>query len=257
VQFIRGFLEEAKRRGWPPIIVDFGDEFTNKGIEDFGARVARNLKTIPGIVTGADANGYKEVTLLAPEVNILAFNNGWDGPKGVNRGKKLLNKETVDLVLKAGAIPWLVNVGTDRFSNGYWFWKMARLGVRGKMEWIYRGYNGMPFNRFDATPMGAHIVYPGPGGTCVPSLEYEWMRMGLDDLAYIYTLEKIIDENRSRADRQGTIALAEAFLSQLFATIEVDMSKYGDPRMSKKNPWTGRRVETTRNEIIDLILSLR
>lgn len=257
VEFIREFLAEAGLRNWPAVIINFGDEFTNAAIEEFGARVARSLKAIPGIVTGADANGYKEVTLLAPEVDILAFNNGWDGPKGVNHGKKLLNKETVELVLKAGATPWLVNVGTDRFSSGFWFWKMTRLGVRGKMEWIYRGYNGMPFNGFDAAPVGTHLVYPGPEGACVPSLEYEWMRMGLDDLAYIHTLEKRIEENRDRADRQGAIPPAEAFLSRLFAAIEIAPSRPGDPRMGARSPWPGSRVEAARNEIIDLILSLR
>ena len=89
VQFIREFLEEAKSRQWPPIIINFGDEFTNQAIEEFGAKLARNLKKIPGIVTGADTDGYKEVTLMAPVVDIVAFDNGWDGPNGVNRGKKL------------------------------------------------------------------------------------------------------------------------------------------------------------------------
>jgi len=42
VQFIREFLEEAKRRNWPPIIIDFGDEFTNTAIEEFGAKDPRS-----------------------------------------------------------------------------------------------------------------------------------------------------------------------------------------------------------------------
>ena len=131
---------------------------------------------------------------MAPEVDIVAFNNGWDGPEQVNKGKKLLNKATVYYILAAGATPWLVNICMDRFSNGYWFWKMIRLGVRGKMEWMYRGYNGMPYNNFDAQPLHAPAVYPGPGGTAVPSLDYEWMRIGLDDLAYLNTLEQAMDD---------------------------------------------------------------
>jgi Glycoside hydrolase 123, catalytic domain len=256
VQFIREFLKEAKFRQWPPIIINFGDEFTNQAMEEFGAKLARNLKKIPGIVTGADTDGYKEVALMAPVVDIVAFDNGWDGPNGVNRGKKLLKKETVDLVKKAGATPWLVNVAKDRFSNGFWLWKMARFGVRGKMEWMYRGYNGMPFNSFDAYPMRGHIVYPGPNGTAIPSLNYEWMRMGLDDLAYLYTLEQVIDATRKDTAKKAAITKADAFIKKIDGMIEDDMNKYRDSHTKNKYTWPAERYDEIRSEIIDLILQL-
>jgi len=256
VDFVRKFLDEAKRRNWPPIIIDFGDEFTNSAQEEFGAKLARNLKKIPDIVTGADSNGYKEVTLMAPEVDIVAFNNGWDGPKGVNRGKRLLKKETVDLIKKAGATPWLVNIAKDRFSNGYWLWKMVRLGIRGKMEWMYRSYNGMPWNSFDAKPMRGHLVYPGPNGTAVPTLRYEWMRMGLDDLAYLYTLEKTVEEARKDPARKAAVAKADAFIRELDGMIEDDMNKYRGKDRSKY-VWPVERYDEVRNQVIDLILELR
>lgn len=194
---------------------------------------------------------------MAPVADIVAFNNGWDGPKGVNRGKRLLNKETVELITKAGAIPWLVNIGTDRFSNGLWFWKMVRLGVRGKMEWIYRGYNGMPFNNFDANPMGAHIVYPGPNGTAIPSLDYECMRIGLDDLAYLFTLEKVIDEKRKLHEKRAEVARADLFIKQLYDLIEDDMNKYLDKQNKASYAWPAERIDATRNKVIDLIVQLQ
>jgi hypothetical protein len=219
--------------------------------------LAKNLKTIPGIVTGADTNGYKEVALMAPEVDIVAFNNGWDGPKGVNRGKRLLNKETVDLILKAGATPWLVNVAKDRFSNGFWLWKMARHGVRGKMEWMYRGYNGMPFNSFDANPLGDHIVYPGPNGTAIPSLNYEWMRMGLDDLAYLYTLEKMLEEKRNQFVKLPAVVKAEAFIKQLSDFILDDMNRYPVQNSGNRSTLPVEQYDLIRNRAIDLILELQ
>jgi hypothetical protein len=256
VQFIRDFLEQAQLRQWPPVIINFGDEFTNKALEEFGAAVARHLKGIPGIVTSADANGYKEVKLMAPEVDIVAFNNGWDGPEGVNRGKKLLNKGTVDLILNAGAIPWLVNIGLDRFSNGYWFWKMIRLGVRGKLEWIYRSYNGMPFNTFDAQPLRAHAVYPGPDGTAIPSLDYEWMRMGLDDLAYLHTLEQLVANSRDDPAKTAAVTAAGAFMYQLDHMIETDRNKYRDKSGGDNPRWHVERYDEVRDEVIELILRL-
>lgn len=256
VQFVRDFLEQAQRRQWPPVIINFGDEFTNTAMEKFGADVARNLKQIPGIVTSADANGYKEVELMAPEVDIVAFNQGWEGPEGVNRGKELLNKGTIDLILNAGATPWLVNIGMDRFSNGYWFWKMIRLGVRGKLEWIYRNYNGMPFNTFDAQPLRAHAVYPGPDGTAIPSLDYEWMRMGLDDLAYLHTLEQLVASSRSEPAKDAAVTAAEAFIHRLDGMLESDMNKYRDRSGGDSLRWPVERYDAVRDEVIELILRL-
>jgi hypothetical protein len=193
---------------------------------------------------------------MAPEVDIVAFNNGWDGPEGVNEGKKLLNKGTVDLILNAGATPWLVNIGMDRFSNGYWFWKMIRLGVRGKMEWIYRRDNGMPFNTFDAEPLRAHAVYPGPNGTAIPSLSYEWMRIGLDDLAYLYTLEQVVAGSRGDPEKALAVAAAEAFIHKLDSMIADDMNKYRDHATRDSHRWPVERYDEVRDEVIELILRL-
>jgi hypothetical protein len=256
VQFVHDFLQQAERRQWPPVIIGFGDEFTNRALEEIGAEIAKRLKEIPGIVTAADVNGYKEMTLLAPEVDIVAFNNGWDGPKHVNRGKRLLNKDTVDHILNEGATPWLVNVGMDRFSNGYWFWKMARLGVRGKMEWMYRGYNGMPFNNFDAVPMRVHAVYPGPDGTAIPSLDYERMRIGLDDLAYLYTLEQLMEDSRADPQKVADVRAAEAFIHKLDGLLEDDMTYYRDPATRDEHRWPVARYDEVRAEVVDLILRL-
>jgi len=257
VQFVRDFLKQSERRQWPPVIIGFGDEFTNSATEELGAEIAKQLNQIPGIVTAADANGYKEVQLMAPEVDIVAFNNGWDGPEHVNMGKKLLNKGTVNDILAAGATPWLVNIGMDRFSNGYWFWKMIRLGVRGKMEWMYRGYNGLPFNNFDAQPLRAHAVYPGPDGTAIPSLDYERMRIGLDDLAYLHTLEQAMEDARADPARVSAVTAAEALLHALDGMIEDDMNKYRDRATRGSYRWPMARYDELRSEIIDQILGLQ
>ena len=251
---IRQLLAEADRRQWPPLIVNFGDEFTNSAQEEFGAKVAQSLKEIPGIVTSVDANGYKEVKLLAPEVDIVAFNNGWAGPEGVNRGKRLLHKGTVEEIKEAGAEPWLANVGTDRFSNGYWLWKMVSLGVRGKIQWIYRSYRGLPYNSFDADPISPQLVFPGPSGKVIPSLDYQRMRMGFDDLAYLYTLEQLLAARRDMAADNGALARAETFLHKLDALIEDDMNRYRDDETQR---WPVERYDTLRDEVIDHILQLR
>ena len=256
VDFIQAFVREADERGWPPLIVNFGDEFTNRGLEEFGAGVARRLKRIPGIVTAADVNGYWEMKLLAPEVDILAFNDGWDGPRRVNAGRRMLNAGTVATIQRAGAIPWLVNIGMDRFSNGFWLWKMVRLGIRGKVEWIYRGYNGMPYDSFDADPLRNHAVYPGPDGSAVPSLDYERMRMGLDDLAYLNTLEQLLAQSRDEPGSAQAVAAAEAFLTRLDSMVEVDREYYRRTGSGENRNWPHEQYDSLRDEVTGLILDL-
>jgi len=129
--------------------------------------------------------------------------------------------------------------------------------VRGKMEWMYRGYNGLPYNNFDAQPLHAPAVYPGPGGTAVPSLDYEWMRIGLDDLAYLNTLQRALEDSRGDLGKIPAVAAAEAFLHELEGMIEDDMNKYRDPDSRDSHQWPVARYDELREEIIDLILGFQ
>jgi hypothetical protein len=250
---IERLLATAKTRKWPPLIINFGDEFTNTGNEEFGVKVARSLKKIPGIVTSADANGYKEVHLLAPEVNILAFNGGWQGPDRTNSSQSLVTLNTVNMVRNAGAQPWLVNIGKDRFSNGFWLWKMSNRGVRGKLEWIYRGYQGMPYNPVDGNaPMRSQLVYPGPNNTMVHTLRYEMMRLGFDDLAYLYTLEQLIEARHADANSYA-LSAAKRFLHNLDTDIDVNLNFL---RFDDDARWSAAKYTTMRAETIAHILNL-
>lgn len=253
-QKIADLLEEARRRNWPPFVVNFGDEFTNTGQEEFGQSVARRLREIPGIVTSADSNGYKELSLLAPEVDFLAFNNGWAGVGRVNGDRKLLNPETIAEVRDAGAQPWMVNVGTDRFSNGYWLWKMLDQGVGGKLEWIYRSYSGIPHNPFDAVPMKTSMVLPGEDGIVIHTLAYERMRLGLDDLAWLYTLEQeLAKAERLAAPDSEAIARARALLAEIDGSLDADLNYYVD----ESTHWPGPRFGILREKIVDSVMALQ
>ena len=188
---------------------------------------------------------------MAPEVDILAFNNGWAGPDQVNGDEKLLHKGTVAEIKAAGAEPWLVNIGADRFSSGYWLWKMVGAGVKGKIEWLYRGYRGMPYNRFDASPMATQLVFPGPGDSMIHALDFERMRIGFTDLAYIHTLEQMLVS--ASADNPAQAA-AKSFLRKLDALIDDDMNQYFDDDSKR---WPDARYASLRNAAIDHILQLR
>jgi len=257
VNTIRTFAVEKNRRDWPEVIINFGDEFTNDANEELGAELANRLKQIPDVKTGADVNGYKELTLMAPHVSILAFNPGWAGPQGANEGKRqLLHAETVKQVRDMGATPWLVNIGKDRFSNGYYYWKMSRLGVRGKMEWIYSDFSALPHNRFDGRGSNTTVldaaVYPGPDDTILSTIPYERMRQGLDDLAYLHTLE-YMTENAPPGLLKDE---AEKLINRIDRMIDDDFSKYTEGKTDEFR-WNEARYNKLRNEISKMLIKLK
>jgi hypothetical protein len=131
---------------------------------------------------------------------------------------------------------------------------MAGLGVRGKLEWIYRSYKGMPYNSFDAEPIRSQLVLPGPEGSVIHSLEYQRMKMGFDDLTYLFTLEQLLASRKKSGDSTPEITSAEVFLHRLEGLIEDDMNHYLDGDTKR---WTAARYDALRNETIDHILQLR
>lgn len=257
VETTRNFITEKKSRRWPEVVINFGDELTNDAAEEFGAELAIRLKQIPGILTGADVNGYKELELLAPHVSILAFNSGWTGPTGINKGKRqLLHAETIDKIKELGSTPWLVNTGKDRFSNGYYYWKMSRLGLQGKMEWIYSNYRALPHNAFDGRGSRSGIldtaIYPGTDDTILSTIPYERMRQGLDDLAYLHTLQYMTENAASNQLRRQ----AEALIARIDQMVDDDFSKYRSSTVDEYR-WNEVRYDTLRHEISNMILKLK
>jgi hypothetical protein len=168
-----------------PTLFSIGDEFTNKGLE--GVKTAGRLakfvwEELPEIPATSDMDGYREVMAMAPYLNVATFNNGWDGADYHNGGRRLLNRAFLEELQKdTGAIPWFVNAGSGRFPFGFFFWKMTKYGVRGKVEWYYNlGHNE------------AGSLVHAQGATIDPTLDYERCREGIDDLKYLCKLDSLV-----------------------------------------------------------------
>jgi len=202
-----------------PVIVSIGDELTNKGVE--GVKIAERLarfvwEELPEIATTSDMNGYLEVMAMSPYLNVATFNNGWDGIDHHNQGRTLVNREFItQLQESTGAIPWFVNTGSGRFPFGFFFWKMTRYGVRGKVEWYYNLRNER-----------GSLVRCGDGGEISPTLDYERSREGIDDLKYLCKLEELIAATAESEPAAAERAKAVAFLEKLFGSIEDDINAY-------------------------------
>jgi len=201
-----------------PVLMSIGDELTNKGVEgvEIAGRLARFVwEELPEIATTSDMNGYMEVMAMATYLNVAAFNNGWDGIDNHNKGRHLINREFIlEVQEKTRAIPWFVNAGTGRFPFGFFFWKMSKYGVRGKVEWYYNLDNRR----------GSMVRTEG--ATIWPTLDYERSREGIDDLKYLCKLEQLIAHanrlGKASAERQK----AEVLLKKVAKGIADDWTAY-------------------------------
>jgi hypothetical protein len=202
-----------------PVLFSIGDELTNKGVKgvEFAGKLARFVyEEFPEIATTSDMNGYKEVLAMAPYLNVATFNNGWDGIDHHNEGRRLINKAFLEeLQSKTGAIPWLVNADSGRMPFGFFFWKMTRYGVRGKVEWYYclgRNEKGSVV-RLDR-------------GAIYPTIDYERSREGIGDLRYLCTLERTIARAKAAGKAAPETKAAEALLKKIADSIIDDWTAY-------------------------------
>jgi hypothetical protein len=219
LQVMRRLHAEAQRHG-TPMLFSIADELTNQALPGVrkGEILARLCyEELPEMAVTADMNGWLEVTTMAPFLNVATFNNGWDGIDHHNKGRRLINREFIeDLQRKTDAIPWFVNAGSDRFPFGFFFWKMTKYGVRGKVEWYYNlGENERgSIVRVD----GDHLW---------PTLAYERSREGIDDLKYLVTLEHRVFFCRQILGADA-VTRAEALLKKIADNIVGNWTAYTD-----------------------------
>lgn len=208
------------------LIYSVGDEFTNKGLKgvDYAGKLARFVyEELPEICTTSDMNGYREVMAMAPYLNYATFNNGWDGIDGHNEGRRLLNDKFIHpLVAETGTIPYFVNAGKGRFPFGFFFWRMSKYGVAGKVEWFYN---------LEGTGGGRGSVVKLSGTKITCTVDYELSREGVDDLKYLCKLEKLISQAEKTGKGRPQAQAAARFLKDLEDTIIPNWTAYSQGGM--------------------------
>ena len=220
IEVMRRLHAETQKQGIP-VIFSIGDEFTNKGIRgvEYAGKLARFVfEELPEICVTSDMNGYREVMAMAPYLNYANFNNGWDGMDHHNEGRRLVNERFIkQLVAQTGAIPHFVNTGKGRFPFGFFFWRMSKFGVAGKVEWFYN-LEGTGGNRGSVVKLdGTRITH---------TVDYELSREGIDDLKYLCKLESLIARAGQRGSARAEAEAATRFLKDLEASIIPNWTAY-------------------------------
>ena len=157
-----------------------------------------------------DGSGGKDYTSLVDHIDIVSV-HAYPASKGMIRGAREKNK-----------ILWLYNTGMDRYSWGFYSW---RVGSTGRWEWHFcfgsgAGVGGYPnlewYNPFGGL-RGAAVNAPYwkyRGGVLFKPMFFN-VAQGITDYAYLYTLEQAIEKNRGTGANKQTVDEATAFLDAL------------------------------------------
>ncbi|MFH1070808.1 MAG: hypothetical protein V1794_14420, partial [Candidatus Glassbacteria bacterium] len=142
------------------------------------------------------------------------------------------------------------NPAYSRYIYGYYTW---RQDLDGMNSW---GFNtaensrGHPYEELDHPGSDENLAYPHPGGP-LPTPNWEAVREGIDDVRYVYQLEKLI-EARSAGHPQET-GQAAAFLDELHRKCDIDENTM----IGDFGPWTPEEFDKVREQVIGWILALQ
>ncbi|MEI7905435.1 MAG: glycoside hydrolase domain-containing protein, partial [Candidatus Firestonebacteria bacterium] len=185
-------------------------------------------RKVPGIVLWNDPmrdnDGKKDYTEIADMFDMIAPHCWSPNAKIIARTREL--KKPL----------WFYNSGRSRASFGFVMWKN---NSRGRIEWAYTCWDenssreATTWSTCRAGDPNAGIVYPLKG-ELIPTPNYEWCSEGIDDHAYIYTLEQAITAASSgSAESKTAAARSKALLQAIKDKTEIycgatDMGGTGD-----------------------------
>lgn len=199
VELARQFIAEGKKKHWPPFAWHVVDEASKEGPLKYAIYYNKLLKdNFPNVKTFADVGPWnKEDEALFPYIDIMTY--------------ACQKKENVENCLKAGDAFWIYNHGgwgrfnkSDRMTRGIYTWKT---GAKGNFDWVYTWWIE-PKVPPSWHPSFVYVV-PAPDGP-LPTVAWEGIREGVDDLRYIYTLDRLIQKAKTSGSERLKVEAAKA-----------------------------------------------
>lgn len=244
-KLVEKFYETSKKQGWPEVIFYVQDEMANYGI--WGGRLAlartkclNKLSKKLGFKTCASMNGSVELPEL-PYLDIAIPNGGFP-----------LNKKNVKQIRKDGCEYWIYNIGSKRYTFGYYLTKDK---PKGRLQWSFYGNHGY-LSQVPCLPsLGSNVFTTMWNSDLIPSrrLDVEAIRQGILDYRYFVTLEELVakDKGSSKPELAKAAKKGEALLDMIKGGVEVDVGK------ADAGIWSHKTCQRLRWRLASAIMEVR
>jgi hypothetical protein len=147
------------------------------------------------------------------------------------------------------AVVQCLNPGYSRYIYGYYTWRQDLDGMNSWGPGTTENSRGNPYEDLDHELTDYALTYPHAGGP-LATPNWEALREGIDDIRYVYQLEKLCSLMALKKPAES--ANAGKFLDSIRDMCDFDdrntINDFGD--------WTPERFESLRNQVIEWILAL-
>ena len=143
-----------------------------------------------------------------------------------------------------------LNPAYSRYIYGYYTWRQDLDGMSSWGPGTTQNSRGDPFEDLDSEFSDWFIFFPHPGGP-LPTPNWEAVREGIDDIRYIYQLEKLCSQKS--AENPEEVAKAEQFLDEIRSMCDFDEGKITDDF----GDWTPERFDSIREKVVSWIVRLK
>jgi hypothetical protein len=147
------------------------------------------------------------------------------------------------------AVVQCLNPGYSRYIYGYYTWRQDLDGMNSWGPGTTENSRGNPYEDLDHELTDYALTYPHSGGP-LATPNWEALREGIDDIRYVYQLEKLC--SGMAVNKPAETANALKFLDSIRDLCDFDdrniINDFGE--------WTPERFESLRNQVIEWILKL-
>ena len=142
------------------------------------------------------------------------------------------------------------NPAYSRYIYGYFTWRHDLDGMSSWGPGTTQNSRGDPFEDLDSPFSDWFIFFPHPDGP-LPTPNWEAVREGIDDVRYIYQLEKLCSQKS--AAHTDEVAGAEKFLDEIRSMCDFENREIRD----EFGDWTPERFNELRKQLVSWIIRLR
>ncbi|HTL53623.1 MAG TPA: hypothetical protein VL860_13690 [Planctomycetota bacterium] len=218
VAIVKETMQLAKEAGFDEMGFFPVDEPHTVPLQELAKAACTWIKDAPGANTFITSNPTA-VKVLDPVLNYVCYNLSY-----INDDLLKSLKPHQKLMFYCPSID--VNPEYNRYRPGYY---MMKIGAYSSQYFAYMEFAADPFCDLDGENRDWNVVFPSMESPYPdPTLEWEAQRAGVYDYRYLYTLQKLVGEAKTKG-KNAEADKAAKVLAEVLAAVDTDGNKAGGP----------------------------